>query len=308
MLLCKSFIPLYLESVTLYNIKMKKILFALVAIIVIISCTRDESPVSIQDDQFIQAQKETVIEAVLQKADDQIDKEIAMLEKLNYNSPTTKSGEVDLCNAKIAVETVANTKFPKTITLDYGKGCTDAVGNFRAGKIIVYITGPYWQKNTVRHAKLVDYIYNDLKISSERNEINSGQNDKGYFVFVVKHSEMISNTKGELLVERVLDRVRTYNRGKDLSSTNDDEVWINGIANVEKNGKNLVNKITTPLYRKLTCQHFQSGVITTFVNTKQTAELNYGSGECDNTAIWTNGKVTKTITLQTSINYYSLKQ
>lgn len=287
---------------------MKKILFALVAIIVTISCTRDESTVSNQDDQFKQAEKETVIEAVLQKVDDQIDKEIAMLEKFNYNPPATKSGEVDLCDTKIKVETLANTKFPKTITLDFGTGCTDPEGNFRAGKIIVYMTGPYWQKNTVRHSKLVDYIYNDLKISSERNEINTGPNEKGYYVFEVKHSEKIVNTKGELLVERVLDRVRTYNRGKDLSSTNDDEVWIAGNTKVEKNGKNLVNEITATLYRKLTCQHFQSGVITTFVNKVKTAELNYGDGDCDNKATWTNGKVTKTITLKTWINYYSLKQ
>jgi hypothetical protein len=289
-------------SVTLSGIKMKKILFALVAIIVIISCNRDESPISNQDDQFIQAQKETVVEAVLQKADDQIDKDLAMLEKYNYNPPATKSGEVDLCNSKITVVTVANTKFPKTITLDFGKG------NFRAGKITVYITGPYWVKNTIRHSKLEDYIYNDLKITSDRNELNTGLNDKGYSVFEVTHSEKISNTKGELLVERVLNRVRTYNRGTDLTTTNDDEVWIKGNAEVEKNGKKLVNEITTPLYRKLTCQHFQSGVITTFVNKVKTAELNYGNGECDNKATWTNGKVTKTITLQTWVNYYSLKQ
>lgn len=287
---------------------MKNILFAFAAIIVIISCTRDESPLSNEVDQFKQAEKETVIEAVLQKADDQIDKEITLLEKYNYNPPATKSGEVASCNAKITVETPANSKFPKTITLDFGTGCTDSEGNFRAGKIIVKMTGPYWEKNTVRHSKLADYIYNDLKIDSERNEINKGPNEKGYFVFEVKHSEKIWNTKGDLLVERVLDRVRSYNRGNNLSSTDDDEVWITGSAKVEKNGKEVENEITVPLYRKLTCQHFQSGVITTFVKKEKISELNYGNGECDNIAIWTNGRVTKTIILQTWINYYSLKQ
>lgn len=283
-------------------------IFFITGILVIISCSRKDSSPTEVNDLFKQAEKEAVSEAVLQKADDQIDKEISMLEKYNYVITTTKSEEVDKCSAKINIETPANSKFPKTISLDFGSGCTDSEGNFRAGKIIVHITGPYWEKNTVRHSKLVNYVYNDLKIIGDRKEINKGPNDKGYIVFDVKHSEKISNTKGVLLIERDWDRVRICNRGKDLLTTNDDEVWVTGKAKVENNGKEVIKEITVPLYRKLTCQHFQSGVITTFVKKEKIAEFDYGKGECDNTATWTNGVITKTITLKTWINYYALKQ
>jgi hypothetical protein len=277
-------------------------------IFVIFSCTRDESPLTNETDQFKLAEKETVFEAVLQKADDQINKEITLLENFNYNILANKSGEAESCKAKITVETPTNSKFPKTITLDFGTGCTDTEGNFRAGKIVVHITGPYWEKNTVRISKLVDYIFNDLKIVGDRQEMNKGLNDKGFYIFEVKNSEKISTIKGELLVDRNLKRERIYNRGKDLKTTDDDEVWVTGSTKVEKNGKEVVNEITVPLYRKLTCQHFQSGVITTFANKVKVSELNYGTGDCDDQAVWTNYKVTKTITLKTWINYYSLKQ
>jgi hypothetical protein len=282
-------------------------LLLLAGLFVIMSCAREDSFPSKVEDLVKQAEKDAVFEAVLSKADDQINKEISKLENLNYIIPSGKSGEVEPCNAKITVETTVNSKFPKTITLDYGSGCTDTEGNFRAGKIIVHITGPYWEKNTVRLSKLVDYRYNDLKIAGDRNETNKGVNDKGYTVFEVKNSEKIWNSKDELLVERNLERLRTCNRGANLTSIEDDEVWVSGTTKVNKNGKESIQEITTTLYRKITCQHFQSGVITTFVNKVKIAELNYGAGSCDDKATWSNGTITKEITLKTWVNFYAIK-
>lgn len=283
--------------------------FALIAILSSnIACTRDDMPVA--DDQFVEVQKATVIEAVLQKADDNINKEITMLENLNYVIPPAKSEGIDACEPKLSIVTPANSKFPKTLTLDYGTGCTDKEGNFRAGKVVVHITGPYWEKNTVRHAKLIDYRYNDLKIAGDRHEINKGKDDNGYTVFEVKHGDKIWNSAGELLVERDWNRTRTCNRGKDLTTNADDEIWVSGSAKEFIKGKELVKEITTPLYRKLTCQHFQSGVVATFVKKEKVGELNYGneSNACDNIATWTNARgVVKEITLKTWINHFSTK-
>jgi hypothetical protein len=279
----------------------------LAGLFAIMSCAREDSSPSQVEDLVKQAEKDAVFEAVLIKADDQITKEISKLENFNYLIPSSKSAEADPCSPKINVETPANAKFPKTITLDYGSGCTDPEGNFRAGKIIVHITGPYWEKNTVRNSKLVDYMYNDLIIAGDRKEMNKGINDKGYYIFEVKNNEKIRNSKNALLVERNLDRERIYNRGAKLTSNEDDEVWVTGTTRVNRNGKEVIQEITTTLYRKVTCQHFQSGVITTFINKVKTAEFNYGDGICDDKAIWTNGTIKKEITLKSWVNYYSIK-
>ena len=272
-----------------------------------LSCARKDSSPSQVEDLFKQAQNDAVFEAVLLKADDQINKEITNLENFKYIIPPTKTGEVDPCNPKITVVTYANNTFPKTITLDYGTGCKDIAGNFRAGKIIVQISGPYWEKNTVRRSELVDYKYNDLKIAGVREELNEGLNDKGYTVFKVKNKEKIWNSKDELLVERSLSRIRTCNRGENLTSIDDDEIWVTGVAEVNKNGKEVRQEITTPLYRKITCQHFQSGIITTFANKEKIGEFNYGEGSCDDKATWSNGTIKKEIILKTWVNYYSIK-
>ena len=292
---------------------MKK-LFVIVAVIaiaftvVVISCSRDD--VSTQVNEFSLAENEAVFEAVMTKVDDQINREISMLENYNFNPPSAKS-DVPACNAKITVESYANLRFPRTITLDYGSGCTDAEGNFRSGKVVVTVTGPYWEEKSVRQSKLIDYIFNDLKIAGERKETNNGKNDRGYYEFEVENTEKISKLTGELITEREVKRVRTYNRGKDLTVNSDDEVWLTGIVKVKRNNREFSNEITAPLYRPLTCQHFQSGIIVNYVDGVKKSETNYGTsipGECENTATWTNGRETKTITLKTGINYYKVRQ
>jgi len=286
-------------------------LFIATGIFIILSCSRNDSLLADMEDPFKQADLEATVEAVLEKVDELIDKEISMLEKYNYTVSTRKSAELEPCSPTIEVKTPEKSKFPKTITLDYGEGCIDADSNFRAGKIIVHITGPHWEANTVRHAKLVDYIYNDLKIDGDRHSMNKGTNEEGYYVFDVKNSQKIWTTDGRFLVDRDWTRVRTYNRGSDLTTKNDDEVWVTGSAKIDRAGVKIVKEITVPLYRPLICQHFQSGIISTTRNDEKTSELDYGTyvpGECDNTATWTNGVKTKIITLKTGVNYYKIKQ
>lgn len=288
---------------------MKK-LFVIISLVIIfvLSCSRNDVAPE-QGNDFSLAENEAVFEAILAKVDDQITRELSILEKYNYVPPSAKS-EVPACNAKITVESSANSRFPRTITLDYGRGCTDSEGNFRSGKMVVTVTGPYWEEKSFRQSKLIDYVFNDLKIEGERKETNNGRNDRGYYEFEVQNTEKISKITGELLSEREVKRIRIYNRGKDLTVSTDDEVWLTGIVKVKRNDREYVNEITAPLYRPLTCQHFQSGIVVHSLNNVKKSETNYGTnvpGECENTATWTNGTTTKTITLKTGINYYTIR-
>jgi hypothetical protein len=148
-------------------------------------------------------------------------------------------------------------------------------------------------------------------VNGERREINKGTNDKGYFLFDVSHSiKFTKAANGELVSDRDWKREREYDRGKDLQTNKDDRVWVTGSAKVEKNGTSIVKEITKPLYREISCQHFMSGVITTITNKEKTAELDYGKGDCDDKAEYTNLKTkqTKTITLKSGINWFSVKK
>ncbi len=297
---------------------MRKVVFLLGAffvagMVVFLSCERDE--MALPDDNLLlqQAENDAVSEAVLQNVEELIDREIDMLEKLNYDISALKSASVEECDPVRTIKTEGKNKFPKTITLDWGPGCEDSNGNVRAGKVVVHITGPYWEKNTVRHAKLEDYHFNDLIIAGQREEKNKGTNEEGYYLFEIKHSLKITKAEGgELVSDRDWYRERIYDRGKDLKVNSDDRLWVNGSAKVDNKETQVEKEITVTLYRELGCEfrHFQSGVITTFVKKEKTAELNYGNGECDNKATWTNLKTgrSKTITLKTGVNHFSTKK
>jgi len=72
----------------------------------------------------------------------------------------------------------------------------------------------------------------------------------------------------------------------------------------------MVKEITVKLHRKMSCSHFESGVITTFVKKEKVATLDYGiDGECDK-AVWTDVKTgkTKTITLKSGVHWFSVKK
>ena len=142
------------------------------------SCEREELSGFTPENLLLQAENETVAEAMLQQVEDQIDKEISRLENVNFNPLLLKSAEVGSCDPKVTVNTPEKSAFPKTITLDYGSGCNDPEGNFRAGKVIVHLTGPYWEKNTVRSAKLEDYRFNDLKVKGEKKDTREPEEEE----------------------------------------------------------------------------------------------------------------------------------
>ncbi|MCU0362812.1 MAG: hypothetical protein MUD02_11725 [Bacteroidales bacterium] len=295
---------------------MKKILHQrylvlITGLMLILACSRNDSSPRELEEQFSMAEKESSVEAVIQRVVDQVDREIAMLESNDFNVAPSKGDEPGECKPQISVDTPAGKKFPRTITIDYGEGCLDANKNFRAGHVIVHITGPYWEKNTFRQARLVDYIYNDMKIAGHRHEINKGRNEKGNYIFEVKQLEKVWDETGELISERNLDRTREYNRGEDLKSIEDDELWVTGKARVKINGRVVNREITEALYRKpgeCKLPYFQKGIVESYIDNRKTGELNYGDGSCDNKATWTNrdGKET-TITLGLWANPYSVK-
>lgn len=292
---------------------MKKaiVISLLLAGMTFVSCEREDI-LSLDDNKlFMQAESDAISEVVLQAIDDMIDKEIDKLERMKFNVTGLKSAQVESCDPVITIETPDDARFPKKITLDYGSGCTDADGNFRAGKVMLELTGPHWEKNSTRTAVLVDYYFNDLKVEGEREVVNKGTNDDGFYVFKIEHALKFTLAEsGELVSDRVWKRERLHDRGEDLKSNQDDEIWITGSSKVERNGKKLIKEITTPLNRILSCQHFQSGVITTFIDDEKVAEFDYGNGECDNIATWTNlrNNSTKTITLKNHVHHFSVRK
>lgn len=201
--------------------------------------------------------------------------------------------------AKVTVASTNGT-FPKTITVDFGTGCTDKRGVTRKGIITISITNPIFLPGasiTISHqdfyvngrkvegdAKLTN-LTTDLKIPTFSKEVINGKiaNEDGtFFTFS-------SNRK-----YRMVEGIATpKNIGDDAFET------FEGNRNVNRsNGTYFTSTIKTPLFKRNAC-HFISKGSVVLKGSKVDGTLDFGNGECDNLATFTdaNGNVAQ-ITLK----------
>ncbi len=197
--------------------------------------------------------------------------------------------------AKVSISSTGSS-FPKTITVDFGTGCTDKRGITRKGIITISITNPIFVPGasiTISHqdfyvngrkvegnAKLTN-LTTDLKIPTFSKEVTNGKitNEDGtFFTFS-------SNRK-----YRMVEGVSTpKNIGDDAFET------FEGNRNVNRsNGTYFTSTIKTPLFKRNAC-HFISKGSVILKGSKIDGTLDFGNGECDNLATFTdaNGNVTQ---------------
>lgn len=217
-----------------------------------------------------------------------------------FNLRTTSGGQHP--DYPCAIVTVASTKgtFPKTITVDFGTGCKDKRGVTRKGKIIITVTNKHLVPSatiTVVH----DNFYVDGKKVEGEIKLSNITTD----IAVPTFSKQVTNGKitredGSYFTFNSL-RKRKMTQGVDTPKNVWDDVWeiFEGSQTVTKsNGNYLTSTIKTPLVKSNAC-HFISKGSVTLKGTNIDGVLDFGNGDCDNLATFTdaNGNVTQ-ITLR----------
>src|SRR6516162_5679810 len=89
---------------------------------------------------------------------------------------TTRSVETAFGVNGCAVYTVSpndNTTFPKTITVDFGSGCTDAVGVTRKGKITYIFSGKLINPGTTVSASFTNYSISGYQLQGTYSITNN---------------------------------------------------------------------------------------------------------------------------------------
>ncbi len=197
-----------------------------------------------------------------------------------------------------AVTTESSSSFPKTVTIDFGTGCTGPNGFTKKGKIIIAMSNPLTDVGATREISFENFYVNDVAITGTKNLTNSGLNGNGNLdITVVSNLTMSNGTESR-------SRSFTHNRewiGHETCETADDEFKITGSGNVTRsNGKTRSYSILTAVHIKASCRYPVSGVVD-FGTSKIGATLDYGAGVCDEYATLTSKRkgTTKTINLQT---------
>jgi hypothetical protein len=275
-------------------------MIAFVTILSFISCQKDTS--TIEQASINIADDNAVSDAVFDDVFSTEDNANIILDQL-AKSRVIKSIEVlaDSCPSITITHPEIGT-WPKTVTVDFGEGCSGLYNNSRSGKIIIEVTGPRLEVGTKRTVTFENYYFNGIRVEGTKVVENTGYNDNQNLVCSA------SLTGGKLIlpdgkfIERSFEHQREWVAGLLTRNIWDDECLITGTANgttLEGIGYN--NTITTALHWKRACFFIVSGVVKIVREGRKDVEINYGSGDCDAVAVVTKEGESKEILLRHKI-------
>lgn len=266
---------------------------SLIALLFLNSCDKSSD----NSIKVVTAEDDALSELLFDDVFSEVDDAMAFMEDIIY-SESKKSADANLCKT-ITIETPDDsTQWPKTITIDYGDGCTSPNGITRSGKIITVVNGKYVNEGFSRTTNFDNYYVDGYKIEGERSLVNEGFNDNGNLYFTVTLiNGKITNSEGEVRTKE-FQRIREWVAGYDTPRLRiDDEYMITGTANgVNRNGEAYSKIIIEPLHVARSCRWILSGVVEMSLGDKSLS-LDYGDDTCDRIATVTIDDETKEIIL-----------
>jgi hypothetical protein len=276
-----------------------KIFLMITAMIVLSfsSCKKDSA--LIDQTSIDLADDDAVTDAVYEDIFNTADNAAIILDQM-VKSGDTKSESVgtDTCPT-ITVTHPVNGIWPKTVTVDYGTGCTGFNDNTRSGKIMIEVTGPRLTIGSKRTITFVNYFINNIKVEGTKVLENKRYNNNKNLVVLVRLTGGKLTLPDGKTIERDIDHQREWTAGILTKNIWDDECLITGTATGRNiNGVAYKNTIITALQWKRACRFIVAGVVKIERDGKQPVELNYGTGECDAKAVVTKGGESKEILLK----------
>jgi hypothetical protein len=285
--------------------KTKFLFLGLALSLMIFSCTKKDDAVKDEftaDEAGINAKIDGMNDDVSTIVEDQFQ---LTLDNTSGKSPQNAESPLPACATVTRVPALGT---PITVgqlvtkTIDFGTtGCPMPNGNVLKGKIIITFT---FQPNALSHT--VTYTFENFYHNLRKID--------GTKTFTRTMTAASATTAPHPIVTMLMDMTVTFPDGRVFTRVGTrSREFVEGFAtplilsdNVYKvtgnwtttfpNTTIQTSTITTPLIVKLSCNHIVQGVIT-FVRNASTATLDYGTGACDNIAVFTINGVAYTITL-----------
>lgn len=186
-------------------------------------------------------------------------------------------------NVEVTIDT-SETRYPMTITIDYGEATELENGRVMSGTIVIEISAA---KNTDGATKSVNYncTLDTISIAGTSNSTFTGDNETSKAVS--SSSDITFTLTDGTVVERDGSHTRTWLSGIDTKERDDDIIHVDGSTNLTAStGDSWSKTITETLVKDGSCKHYVEGVKEISSN-GVVSTLDYGDGECDNIAILT---------------------
>lgn len=189
--------------------------------------------------------------------------------------------------------------FPKTITIDFGTGCTGPDGRIRRGKIITVYTDGLVVPGSEAVTTFQNYYADSTHVEGRHTVKNNSTSAVRIFTCTVVNGKLTRPSGNYVKWNATHTHAQTAGLGTPLFPL-DDEFDITGGAAGEhyRNGNSHTwsRTIITPLHKRFTCNWLVSGIVKIDWDGND-ARLNFGNGTCDNQAVLTIGGHQYNITL-----------
>jgi hypothetical protein len=193
--------------------------------------------------------------------------------------------------------TIDSTLTSKTVTIDFGSGCTGRDGRLRKGKIITVYTGRLRFPGSKATTTFDNYYVDSIKVDGMHIFSNISSNSIPTYQREIKNGQL-TWPSGRWVKRDAIRTVAMIKGASTLNDRTDDEFAITGSGKGENSrGKTWAHEITEDLIKRTTCRWISKGILQ-FRHNAAVGTLNYGDGTCDNEAVLTVNGRTKIITLR----------
>lgn len=196
----------------------------------------------------------------------------------------------------VSIDT-AETRYPVTITLNYGDGTELNNGRVISGLVTIVITAPKGTDGGTRSITYSNCVIDSITIDGTATETFNGDNVTTRVLTTA--SDVTFTLADGTVIDRVGNQVREWVSGLDTPMDHsDDQISITGSTQASSAGNTWERLIIEPLVRLGDCRHHVQGIVQFSLNGEIISTLDFGNGECDNTATLTSNGETVEIELQ----------
>jgi hypothetical protein len=215
-----------------------------------------------------------------------------------WNVSATHSGNPTTMSTKVlgsghigcAVYTFDNSvpgEYPKTLTVDFGEGCTSADGISRSGIVTFLFSGPIVSPGTTVGVTFTNYKVAGYGIQGQYSITNNSSDQVGISINTQVTNGIITypNT-----INYHYSHNKTYIQTAGASTPFDisDDVWaVSGTSSfTSSEGNTLVFTANplAPLEKKVSCSNISKGIVAFTYNQTLNGSIDFGDGTCDKIA------------------------
>ena len=264
----------------------KQMFWSLAVGVLILSCESQETEEELSiDAEVISATQlqfsdegEQISDGIFEVVEDVFaDKEILKASKVGFRSKFLP---------ECAVVTTDSTATTKTRIIDFGTGCELRNGNILSGQIQMQ-----YERDAVNQIRsiavsLQDFTFNEVAVVGTKSILRVQENENGNPQSTAATEFTATWPEGESATI-VSTKSREWIAGFDTEEWADNVYLISGTGTfTNRNGESFSKEISQPLRRELACRFIVSGEVN-YTRNGATSSLNFGSGECDASALLT---------------------